>query len=152
MFELELVNGGITLIDKEDYEKVKDKKWRLHRGYAQCTDGKTTIMLHRYIMEVKAKRKIIDHINGDKLDNRKANLRIVTPSQNCMNRRISSVNTSGYKGVCWRENTAGRNWCATIYKDYKQYHLGYFSTKIEAAKAYDAKAKEMFGEYALTNF
>lgn len=141
-----------TIVDDEDYELVCGYRWRLHRGYVQaCTKG-TTIHVHRLILGLKPKVGIVDHIDGNPLNNQKSNLRLCTSSQNSMNRRKSIVNKSGYKGVCWRYNTNGKNWCATIYKNAKQFHLGYFWTAEEAAKVYDEKALELFGDFARLNY
>lgn len=93
---------------------------------------------------------IIDHINGDCTDNQKHNLRIATNQQNFFNRSANHINTSGYKGVSW--NSRSEKWVAQIQISRQKEHIGFFENPIDAAKAYDAKAKELFGEFARLNF
>ena len=105
--------------------------------------------MHRFIMKPKS-NEYVDHINGDKLDNRKENLRICTKKENQRNQKVRKDNTSGYKGVALM---AGKYWRAYITSGgSRQKHLGNFKTKEEAARAYDEKAKEYFGEFARLNF
>jgi len=91
----------------------------------------------------------IDHINRNRKDNRIANLRQSTCTQNHANANIFSNNTTGFKGVRANKKTSG--WCAYITSKGISYYLGRYSSKIEAAKAYDKKAIELHGEYAATN-
>ena len=99
---------------------------------------------------VTPKGMATDHINGDGLDNRKQNLRICTHAENLRNRRLGKNNTSGYKGVSWHK--LHKLWYAHISHNKKLMSLGYFKDKEEAAKAYDRKAIELFGEFAKLNF
>lgn len=92
---------------------------------------------------------MIDHINGNGLDNRRKNLRLVTKSQNMMNRGIQKNNTSGFMGVSFHKAT-GR-WRAYIKKDKKQFYLGLFDNKKDAAIAYNEATKFYHGEYAYLN-
>lgn len=98
---------------------------------------------HGYLPE------FIDHINGIKDNNKIENLRAVTISQNCMNKKSSKNSSSQYKGVYWCNNI--KIWKAGIKIDGRQIHLGYFSNEIDAAIAYNDKSKELFGEFALLN-
>ena len=149
--EIILFNYGIyagrALIDIEDVEEVKKYHWYLNRkGYVATSDlGKYPKELHRHIMGYP-KDMIVDHINRDRLDNRKCNLRICTAKENSYNKSLSSNNKTGSKGVspCLYK--------ASISKDGITYNLGKFYTKEQAAIAYDRKAIELFGEYACTNF
>ena len=142
-----------TLVDDEDYPVLSRINWVLaEHGYAK----NDKFYLHQLIMGLP-NRYIVDHKNHDILDNRKENLRLVTRQHNQMNqRRQSGKTTSIYKGVCRRKEKLNNPWMATICKTTngtkKQYHLGYFALERDAAKAYDLKAIELFGEYALTNF
>lgn len=93
---------------------------------------------------------IIDHKNGNTLDNRRENLRICTYSENNRNRKqISSNNKSGYKGVSWDKQKNKWRTCLNINK--KQKHIGFFNDIIEAAKAYNEAAIKYFGEFAKLN-
>lgn len=146
--------GRFAIVDDDDYEILKDYKWYVGtHGYAQrCKykNGRTeAILMHRVILNARD-GELVDHINGNKLDNRKENLRIANQAQNMRNCGIRATNTSGYKGV--RFHKASKKWKAEITKDYKNYHIGMFDTPEEAARAYDAKAVELFGEFAKLNF
>lgn len=103
-------------------------------------------MLHRFIMGAK-KEDLVDHINGDKSDNRKANLRFATKSQNAQNSR-KPRNKTGFIGVAVDWNGSIK---AHIRHNGTKYHLGVFKTAIEAARAYDARALKLFGPEARTN-
>jgi HNH endonuclease len=143
-----------AIIDDEDYELISKYKWYIFdtpytcyaRAYAN--KGKTTILMHNLIVKAKG----IDHINRDGLDNRKANLRLATQSQNNANKGKQDIKTasSKYKGVTWGKYQS--KWIAQIMKDRKNYYIGAFSSEIEAAAAYDKKAIELFGEFARINF
>lgn len=92
----------------------------------------------------------VDHVNGETLDNRKTNLRLVTHAQNQYNRRIPNTNTSGYKGVQWSKQK--QKWIAVASLKGKLYYGGGYADKLEAAKAYDRLAVKLFGEFARFNF
>ncbi len=102
-------------------------------------------LLHRFIMNPPS-NKLIDHINGNKLDNRKCNLRIVNKSQNAMNSKKPKNNTSGVKGVYW--DKLSKKWEASIQVNMKKKSLGYFKNKDESIKARKESESELFGEYA----
>jgi len=133
------------LIDKEDIGILGDKFWYLQNtGYVNNKKG---IPLHRLIMNCP-KGKYIDHINGNKLDNRKANLRICTNAENLRNRAMTKKNKSGYKGVHWSNRY--KKWVASIGKNYKVFVLGQYNTPEEAYAAYCKAAMELHGEFANT--
>lgn len=147
-------------ISPEDAEKVLQYKWHAYRSkihphvfYAKADCGEENgvrkqIKLHRLILPAPAGCHI-DHINGDGLDNRRQNLRIVTPQMNQANSRKRTEGTSRFKGVCW--HSQGKKWRASIVINNRQIHLGLFTDEIEAARAYDKKALELFGEHACLN-
>lgn len=90
------------------------------------------------------------HRDCDGLNNQRYNLRLATHLQNCHNKAIGPRNTSGYKGVVWDKGC--QKWRAQLHSNGKNYYLGLFVCKEAAARAYDAKAIELFGEFAHTNF
>ena len=148
-----------ALVDDEDFEYLNQFKWRPVKAgntfYAKrhlYTNGKrTTITMHREILGTKNKLICIDHINCNGLNNQRKNLRTCTRQQNQMNRAKANKNsTSKYKGVCWDKSRT--NWMSTIHINRIQINLGRFNNEIDAAKAYDKAAKELFGEFANLNF
>lgn len=143
----------ITLIDTEDYKRVKNYRWCLDANGYVMTNNKlerTSIKLHRLILNIENSKFHTDHINHNPLDNRRVNLRICTCSENVRNQRRRRDNHSGYKGVSWDKDR--QKWRAYINHCFKRTHLGLFENKIEAAKTYDTAAKELFGEFAYLNF
>lgn len=142
-----LTKGKFAKVDNEDFYRVNEVCWTfMKRGY--CMNfylGK----MHRFIMDCP-EDMIVDHINRDKLDNRKGNLRICTNKDNAKNRNIKNGYTSKYKGVYW--NKKSKKWRASITSDEKRFHLGMFENEEEAARCYDLKAKELHKEFANTNF
>jgi hypothetical protein len=140
-------NGEVS-IDRIDLDRIKQHKWGLNSNgkfnYCATTiDGKR-VYIHQFIMG----RKLIDHIDRDVSNNRRSNLRVCTNQQNGFNSGLSKNNTSGFKGVF--VNKVGKS-RAAIMKNGESVRLGMFETKRQAAKAYDAKAIELFGEFAATN-
>lgn len=108
----------------------------------------TTLFLHRTILS-PPKKKVIDHIDHNGLNNKRSNLRICTVAQNTANKR-KGKGSSDFKGVSWHKRD--QIWIATIHQKRKQLHLGYFNDELEAAKAYDKAAKDLWGEFAKLNF
>lgn len=136
-----------TKIDKEDIEKVKKYKWYYDKnGYvvSDSFDENKTKYLHRYLMK-PSKEKIIDHINGNKLDNRKSNLRMVFHSENSINRKSASNFFNEDIGVAFDKRRS--RWFAYIEKDCKRHYLGSYSLKENAIKARREAEIKYFGEY-----
>jgi HNH endonuclease len=128
--EIDLNSKKKALIDDEDYDKVSGYKWYYSgRGYANTNKS---IKMHRLIMDAPP-GMVVDHINGNTLDNRKANLRIVKQSTNIRNGKLRSNNKSGFKGVNYHK--ARKQWRAYIMVDYKHINLGWFTVKEDAIKA-----------------
>ena len=136
-----------VLIDAEDVDKVKDYTWNVHskRLYCYTLLNKSNTGLHRYIMNAP-EGMVVDHINGDTLDNRKCNLRICTQQENLMNRPKPKNNTSGRKGVYWDKTY--NKWKVCIKINGKQKHLAYFDNKEDAVKLREEAEAKYFGEYA----
>jgi hypothetical protein len=141
-------------VDAQDYGRVSQYQWcavqKPRTWYAKTIHRDGTILsMHRMVANAP-KGLFVDHINHNGLDNRKLNLRLCTNAQNQQNSRPRSGGTSKYKGVHWHK--ARKKFCARIHFNKKSIHIGYFKDEIEAAKAYDKKAKELFGEFAYLNF
>lgn len=148
--------GEEFYFDLEDYNKIKDYCWHKDAyGYIVTKitiDGKRKgIKMHRLIMGMPDICFDIDHIHGDKTrnDNRKSNLRIVTKSQNSMNKKIMSNNTSGVTGV--GRNKSKKRWTAYIVVNNKQINLGVFDDINDAIKSRKAAEEKYFGEYSYDN-
>lgn len=157
MKRIKLTQDKHALVDDGDFEYLNKWKWQFDSktGYANkklwIKDGKgkeLKIYLHRLIMKNPSGKRI-DHINRNKLDCRKENLRIATHSQNLMNRNKNSNNTTGYKGVFFDKTR--NKWKAEIKHFYKTHYLGRFDTPKEAAFAYNEGARKYHGEFAYLN-
>jgi len=182
----------VALVDDEDYDRVMEAvitytptgkprkgtgKWYAHEvtpGYIYAMNGPRDVAVHRVIMNAP-KGMDVDHINGDRLDNRKENLRICTRAQNCQNKKLRRDSKSGYKGVYERvgrrkytsKKTGKVTWYVperkkpfkayisdptTAYPKKRHISLGHYATAEEAARVYDKAAKEIHGEFAYLNF
>jgi hypothetical protein len=143
-----------AVIDAEDYKKCKPYKWTGYISrYTMSVVSNKVGHLANFIMNFKPTSVlIIDHIDGNGLICQKKNLRVCSTQQNQLKKRKQRNNTSGYRGVTWYVNPGKTSrWLAQIYYNYQRYHLGYFDTKEEAALAYNTKAIELFGEFAVLN-
>lgn len=152
---IKLTKGFFAKVDDDDFEKCNKISWYYNKSfngytaYAETKSFKLKISMHRFIMNPK-KNEFVDHINGNGLDNRKNNLRICTRSQNTVNSKIRTDNTTGYKGVSYYKSR--NKYEAYINVKGKRTKLGYFTCPKEAAIAYDQMAKLLHGEFARLNF
>lgn len=153
---IQLSQNQQAIVDKEDFEWLNQKRW-----YAKGPDShpeayraiwekgkQTNILMHREILNAPDGVEV-DHVNRNSLDNRRSNLRLCSHSENGMNRKLQSNSTSGFKGVSWKADK--RKWRASIKKDGRQKHLGYFTDITQAARAYNVAAEQLFGEFAVYN-
>lgn len=155
-YYIELTKGQKTLVDRKTFPLLTSIKW-----YAGITKNKKDFyarhqnltLMHRFIWEnfkgPIPENYVIDHINGNTLDNRLENLQCITQKENTRKQRKKKNNTSGYRGVSFSQRT--NKWLARIQVDYKFIHLGLFSNKEQAAIAYNNAAKKYFGDFAVLN-
>ena len=154
MKEIPLTKGKTALVDDEDFDVLNKRKWHLSQGRAvtnikALVNGRTANYgesMHRMIMN-PSKGMVVDHKDGNPLNNQRSNLRICTPLENARNSKHRN-SKSGYKGVA--PSCVG-TWKAYIHINKKQIHLGIFIDKEKAAQAYNEAAKKYFGEFASLN-
>ena len=167
MKKIKLNKGLVALVDDEDYEKVSRFTWCAHlEGNRKQPYAVTSILqengrykqfrMHRMVMEVYDPKIIVDHKNGNTLDNRRKNLRLASFADNSRNQtKLVSTNTSGFRGVSYYKvrSHLKNPWGARIKKDGILRHLGYFEKSEDAAKAFDIMAKKLFkGFHGRLNF
>lgn len=171
-----LNKSKVARIDDDDYERVNKNKWclitkkgKLYAGrhiwvyggphpitgkkYSYKRKGRVyeingyykSISLHRFILNAPD-NLLVDHIDGNGLNNQKSNLRLCTASQNCMNSKTRSTSSSGYRGVTWDAQT--KKWRATITQNGKMKNLGRFTEIADAIEARNSAEKKVFGEFA----
>ncbi|ARP90331.1 hypothetical protein CAL14_08550 [Bordetella genomosp. 9] len=147
--------GEEILIDDEDVELVSRWTWRtIGRGYAARSvydrskpSRRTNQYLHRLLLDLAdGDGRFVDHVNGNPLDNRRANLRLCTVQENGWNSKIRSHNKSGFKGVLLHPRSG--KWTAYIKVGGKQRYLGLFEDPRHAHEAYCTEARKHFGEFA----
>jgi hypothetical protein len=150
MQTIPLTQGRVAWVDDEDYPVLSRWKWQCspdgYAVHATHVHGKSVkILMHRFLIS-PARGQIVDHIDGNKLNNQRANLRIATRAQNAQNTRMAR-SLSGFKGV----RTEGDSFLSVIEYGGDMIRLGRFKCPIEAASAYDKKALELYGSDAATN-
>lgn len=151
-----LSNGDLCFVDDDWHPMLSCVNWNI------CTNRWTSyavhrerygqgrrhiVAMHRLILDA-GPGEVVDHINGNGLDNRRVNLRIVTTHENNLNRFKNTRGSSQFKGVTW----AKERWQAQIKLHGQMYYLGRFESEIEAARAYDLAARKLFKEFAKLNF
>lgn len=161
-----ITKGQFAIVDDEDYEWLN--QWRWHASKQKGIDkwraartvfpnGKygvrVTILMHRQITGAQH-GQLVDHWDGNPLNNQRSNLRLCNHQQNTTNRGKNSGNTSGYKGVYLLNKGRPKPWHARVgsKKEHGIVHGGYFATPEEAARKYDELAKQIYGEFAQLNF
>lgn len=153
-----LEKGLFTIVDDDIYDLFAQTHWTAARNktvhyaihYKRFGKFSRHYRLASLIMNPPLHLQI-DHINRNTLDNRRANLRLVTHQQNQFNKSLSSANTSGFKGVAFQKHSPTKPWRAFININKKKVHVGYYRTAYEAAEAYDEAAKIHYGYFAATN-
>lgn len=145
-----IVGKAVSLVDWADYDTVASYQWKTDRtGYARTSLGKTSISMHRLIMQ-PSKTQVIDHLNWIRLDNRRVNLRACLQQENSQRQRKQTRKTSSqYKGVSWHK--AAKKWMAYLKTNHKRYYLGLHISEDAAAQAYNSEATKRFGEFAHLN-
>jgi hypothetical protein len=160
MKEILLTQGKVALVDDEDYGYLMQWKWCLRgtglgkfyaiRGFSKSKKSniKGSISMHRQLMKPE-KGYVIDHLDGNTLNNQKNNLRICTNSQNLMNRNKTVKNLSGYKGVSYDKKM--NKFRAQIVCNRKRHYLGLYVNPVDAAYVYNQAAIKLHGEFAKLN-
>lgn len=159
MKEIKLTQGYVALVDDEDYSKLSTKKWcvALRKGKPESAlrmeqigfKKQRTIRMHRVVLGITDPKAVIDHIDGNPLNNTKSNLRICTQAENAKNRAKMSRGSSVFKGVTLDNKT--KKWAVSICCDYKSFYIGKFANELDAALAYNNAAKQLHGEFSRIN-
>lgn len=151
MKEIPLSRGIVALVDDADFEWLNQYKWHVSPSdgkhlYAAARINGKYIRMHK----VLSPDVMVDHRDGNGLNNQRLNLRPATDAQNSRNTKKRNGTTSRFKGVYWDKQH--RKWRTQIAVLPKRFHIGLFHSEEEAAKAYDSAAMRLFGEFAKTNF
>ncbi len=158
--EIPISRGLVTLVDDIDFPRLNNYRWYawkpkecssfyVVRNHLVTDEPTASTKMHREILNAP-KGLRVDHIDGNGLNNTRANLRLATHQQNMCNRPANANNKSGFKGVSWFNRDS--KWVARLETNGKVIFLGYFDDLEEAARVYDAAARKHFGEYARCNF
>jgi len=146
-----LTQGKFAIVDDEDYEYLTQWNWQYRGGYAarsvrKAGEKRKSIFMHRVINETPSDMQT-DHIDQNKLNNSRGNLRSCSIGENGRNRKLQINNKSGFRGVYSNKN----KWYASIGINGKRIYLGTFQNKIDAAIKYNEQAKIEYGEFAVLN-
>lgn len=155
-----LTQGQYAIVDECDYDSLIGTRWyaqwapNTNSFYAKAIgirrgSGYLRVAMHRIVADIQSDR-LGDHVNGNTLDNRKRNIRPSNNSENTSNSKLSTKNTSGFRGVSW--NRWRRGWHSYIRIDKKLIHLGFYATAEEAAQVRDTAAIRYHGQFATLNF
>ena len=140
-------DGRHILVSDRDWHNFSRQSWYIDNyGYAANGNRKK---MHKLLVECDDKTKVIHHINSNTLDNRRENLAAVSRTVNAHQKKKKTNATSKYFGVCFLN--ALKKWEVKVHKDGQKYYLGRFENEKDAAKAYNEKAKELFGQFANLN-
>jgi hypothetical protein len=145
--------GKFVLVDDCWYDVLIRYKWHIHSaGYAETFINGEHILMHQIVAMCMLKGKVVDHKDGNKLNNVEDNLRIVTQSENMMNQNKLSRKTSIYKGVCRSNAKWGiKRWVCQVKRNSKRVHHSLHMTETEAAKKYNEVVQDVFGEFSNLN-
>ncbi len=149
MMKIPLTQSAIAVVDDEDYTELSKTKWYLCRKEHRCYAYSKIGPMHRVILNASDGTEV-DHKDGNGLNNQKNNIRLCTHTENMRNSAPPRFGTSKYKGVHW--HTKNKEWRSRIVMNRKPIWLGSHTSEIEAAEAYDKKAKELYGDFARLNF
>lgn len=158
MQQIPLTKGHVAIVDDDDYPIVSRYKWCFDNGYAArkitlASKQYQKVLLHRFLTDAQP-GQMVDHADGNPLNNTRANLRICNGTLNNANRRVMKIRnaatSSQYRGVF--KELRRNSWRASIGLNNRRIHLGNFPSEEAAARAYDAKARELYGEFSVCNF
>lgn len=142
--------NNMFLFDKEDFDLIKDYSWKeTKQHFVKAIKNNKDVFLHRLVMNVTDKNIHIDHIQHNRLDNRKVMLRKASCHQNTMNKVLAVNNRSGTTGVCWEKES--NKWHSYIWFNGKTIHLGRFENKEDAIQARIEAEDKYFGEFSIHN-
>ncbi len=148
-----LVDGLVVLVDEQRFTELGCPRLAVYadgRGgvqHVRILGQKKTVFLHKEIFGAIAVGYVVDHINGNVLDNRMCNLRLATKQQNTQNNEAGRKGTSKYPGVSWYKKLG--KWRAAISIKNTKKHLGYFQCELEAARAVKKAALKQYGEFSI---
>jgi hypothetical protein len=147
--QIPLSDGYYAYVDAKDHEWLSQWNWQMRNGYAVRWKKRKLVFMHREIMQ-PPEGMIVDHKNLNRLDDTRVNLRVCTHVENARNKRKRMGTSSRFRGVSY--NKRAKKWYAAIDFGGKPVYIGHFDDEVEAARAYDRKAVELFGEFARLNF